>query len=296
MSDIETLLSRLIEISEVKMPGGWRGWVAVRAAGKERFSKSDWITLLSEPEKLLDGVQETLKSGGCSVVAIKYLASGGRGVKAVLKRHRRGRGVREFFRSLGAPRAMRNFIAAVRISQYGLPVAAPLAAVYRRRFLSCEQSIYISEYVDGVNLYEFLKNLPRDKKERYWIMSRLSEQIAEIFAVLDKKGLWHRDAKATNFIVSGHSADDYQPVLTDMDGIKQYSVRRKSCQMRALWQLAASVMGLAGISRTDYLRMFRTYCEKTGIPVEHRRELLRELIRRAQAKHRHKQGDQVAEL
>jgi hypothetical protein len=296
MSDIETLLSRLIEISEVRMPGGWRGWVAVRAAGRERFSKSDWITLLSEPEKLLDGAQETLKGEGCSVVAIKYLAIGGKGVKAVLKRHRCGRGVRKFFRSLGPPRAMRNFIAAVRISQYGLPVAAPLAAVYRRRFLFCEQSIYISEYVDGVNLYEFLKNLPRDTKDRYETVSRLSEQIAEIFAVLHKKGLWHRDAKATNFIVSGRSPDEYRPVLTDMDGIKQYSVRRRSCQMRPLWQLAASVMGLPGIGRTDYLRMFRAYCEKTGIPVEHRRELLRELIRKAQAKHRHKQGNQAAEL
>ena len=149
MSDIEALLSRLIEISEVRMPGGWRGWVAVRAAGRERFSKSEWQTLLAEPEKLLDGAERTLKSDGSNVVVIKYLAIGGRGVKAVMKRHRRGRGVREFFRSLGPPRAMRNFIAAVRISQYGLPVAAPLAAVYRRRFLFCEQSIYISEYVEG---------------------------------------------------------------------------------------------------------------------------------------------------
>ena len=296
MSDVEALLSRLIEISEVRMSGGWRGWVAVRAAGRERFSKSDWLALLAEPEKLLDGSQETLKSEGNNVVVIKYLAIGGRGVKAVLKRHQRSGGVRAYLRSLGAPRAMRNFIAAVRISQYGLPVAAPLAAVYRRRFLFCEQSIYISEYVDGVNLYEFLKNLPQDKKERYWIMSRLCEQIAEIFVVLHKKDLWHRDAKATNFIVSGDSTDDYQAVLTDMDGIKQYSVRRKNCQMRALWQLAASVMGLAGISRTDYLRTFGAYCEKAGIPVEHRREILRELIRRAQAKHRRMQGNQVAGL
>ncbi len=296
MSDIEGLLRRLVEISEVQMAGGWRGWVAVRAAGRERFSKSDWLALLAEPEAILDGAERTLKSDGCNVVMIKYLAIGGRGVKAVLTRHLRGRGVRGYLRSLGPPRAMRNFIAAVRTSQYGLPVAAPLAAVYRRRFLGCEQSIYISEYIDGVNLYDFLKNLPRDKKERYWIMSHLSEQIAEIFAVLDKKGLWHRDAKATNFIVSGHSANEYRPVLTDMDGIKQYSVSRKSCQMRALWQLAASVMALAGVWRTDYLRMFRTYCEKAGVPAEHRRELLRELIRRAQAKHRHKQGNQVAEL
>jgi serine/threonine protein kinase len=183
---------------------------------------------------------------------------------------------------------MRNFIAAVKMRQYGLPVAAPLAAIYRRRFLFCEQSIYVSEYVEGVNLYEFLKNLPRDTRDRRRIVSGLSEQIAEIFAVLDKKGLWHRDAKATNFIVSGHSPDEYRPVLTDMDGIKQYSVRRRSCQMRPLWQLAASVMSVPEVLRTDYLRMFRAYCEKAAIPAEQRRQLLRELAAKALAKYKHK--------
>lgn len=281
-------MSRLIEISEVRMPGGWRGWVSVRDSGRERFSRTDWLKLLAEPEKLSDGGQQILNGDGDDVVVIKYLAIGGRGVKAVIKRHHCGRGVREFFRSLGPPRAMRNFIAAVRMSQHGLPVAAPLAAVYRRRFLFCEQSIYISEYVEGPHLYGFLENLPRDSKERYRIMRRLANQTAEILAGLHERGLWHRDAKSTNFIVSGNGLDNYRLVLTDLDGIKQYFVRRKICQMRALWQLAASVMYLRGVYRTDYLRMFRAYCDKTGIPAEQRGTLFRELAAKARAKYESK--------
>jgi serine/threonine protein kinase len=288
MHDVEDLLSRLIEISEVKTPGGWRGWVAVRAAGKERFSKSQWQTLLAEPEKLLEGAERTLKSDGCNMVVIKYMAIGGKGVKAVLKQHHRGRGLRELFRLLAAPRAMRNFIAAVKISQYGLPVAAPLAAVYHKSGLFCEQSIYISEYVEGVHLHKFLKDLPRDSKERHRVISRLTEQMAEILAGLHEHGLFHRDAKATNFIVSGDGADNYRLVLTDLDGIKQYSVRRETCQMRSLWQLASSVMMLPDIRRTDYMRMFTAYCEKLDIPRASRKDIFRRLAEKAGAKYRHR--------
>ncbi len=283
MHDVEDLLGRLVEISNIRTPGGWRGWIAVRAAGKERFTKSQWEGLLAEPEKLLEGAERTIKSDGCNRVLVKYLAVGGRGVKAVLKEHHRGVGVREIFRSLGAPRAMRNFIAAVKISQYGLPVAAPLAGVYRRTFLFCRQSIYISEYVDGINLHRFLQDLRVDNRERHRTIRRLTGQMAEILAVLHERGMYHRDTKATNFIVSGSGPNNYRIVLTDLDGIKQYSAGGEEHQKRALWRLGASVMGIPSVSRTDYMRMFRAYCDVADIPTDQRRGLFRELAAKASA-------------
>jgi len=268
------------------MPGGWHGWVVVCDAQGERFSKSDWLTLLAEPQSLLDGAQHTIKSDGCNAVVVKKLTTADKQVKAVIKQHRRAGGVREFFRSFGWPRAMQNFNSAVKTTRLGLPVAAPLAAVYRRTLLFCGRSIYISEYVDGVNLYEFLKNLPRDSKERLRVTGRLSDRLAEIFASLRRNGLWHRDAKATNFIVSGNGPDNYSVVLTDMDGIKPGFFARRTKQMRTLWQLAASVMNLSTVSRTDYLRMFVAYCEKAGLPEAQRANTFRRLAQRAGAKHR----------
>jgi serine/threonine protein kinase len=272
-----------VEISDVRLAGRWSGWVAVRAAGRERFSKEEWEELLKEPEKLLEGAERTLKDAGNNTVVIKYLATGGKGVRAVLKRHRRGRGVRELFRGFGGPKSMRNFIAAVRTSQYGLPVAAPLAALHKSRFGWCSESIYISEYAEGVNLYEFIKNMRAEGQQRDRIIRQLMEQMAEILGGLHEKGLYHRDAKATNFVVTGRG-QEYHLVLTDMDGIKQYFGRREESQMRPLWRLASSVMDLAGIKRTDYLRMFREYCDRAGIPEEKRRGLLRELAGKATAK------------
>jgi serine/threonine protein kinase len=289
MHDVETVMRNLIEISEVAPGGGWRGWVAVRAAGKDQFSKSGWEKLLAEPEKLLEGAQQTLKSEGLNSVTVKYLDIGGREAKAVIKRRHRGGGIRGIFRSMGAAHAIRNFIAAVKMRQYGMPVAAPLAAVYHKRFLFCDESIYISEYVEGTNLYEFLRNMRAQGEERYWIMRELCGKTAEIFAELHKNNLWHRDAKATNFVVNQDGEGEYQVTITDVDGIKQYFSRSEDRQMQGLWQLAASVMGLAGITRTDYLRAFEIYCDEVRIPAEQRGDIYRRLAQKAQAKYRLKQ-------
>jgi tRNA A-37 threonylcarbamoyl transferase component Bud32 len=289
MHDVETVMRNLIEISEVAPAGGWHGWVAVRAAGKDQFSKSGWEKLLAEPEKLLEGAQQTLKSDGLNTVTVKYLDIGGRGVKAVIKRRHLGGGIRWIFRSMGAAHAIRNFIAAVKMRQYGMPVAAPLAAVYHKRFLFCDESIYISEYVEGTNLYEFLRNMQAWGEERYWIMREVSGKMAEIFAELHKNNLWHRDAKATNFVVNQDGEGEYQITITDVDGIKQYFSHSEDRQMQGLWQLAASVMGLAGITRTDYLRMFEIYCDEVRIPEEQRGDIYRRLAQKAQVKYRLKQ-------
>jgi len=289
MHEVETVMRNLIEISEVAPGGGWRGWVAVRAGGRDQFSKSGWEKLLASPEKLLEGAQQTLKVEGLNTVTVKYLDIGGKGVKAVIKRRQSGAGVRGIFRSMGAAHAIRNFIAAVKMKQYGLPVAAPLAAVYHKRFLFCDESIYISEYVEGTNLHEFLKNMRAQGEERYWIMRELCGKMAEIFAELHKNNLWHRDAKATNFVVNQDGDGEYQITITDVDGIKQYLSRSEDRQMQGLWQLAASVMGFAGITRTDYLRMFETYCDEVRIPAEQRGDIYRRLARKAQAKYRLKQ-------
>jgi len=277
-------MRNLIEISEIRPAGGWRGWVAVRDAGKDRFTKEEWEELLARPEKLFDEGVQTIKSDGGDIVAIKYLSIGGRGIKAVMKRHRRGKGPLGILRSMGPIRGMRNFIGAVKISQYGMPVAAPLAGLYRSRFMVCDESIYISEYVDGVNLHKFLSNLPAEARERYWSKDQVCEQMAEILVTLSNEGLYHRDAKATNFVVCRQGGGEYRVVITDMDGILQG--RGEDRQLGALWRLAASVMGIAGVNRTDYVRMFNAYCDKAGIEQERQGDIWRELARKAEEKYR----------
>jgi tRNA A-37 threonylcarbamoyl transferase component Bud32 len=281
------------EIMEIAIANGWRGRAMVRAGGKELFSKSQWEKLLISPERLLEGAQQTLKVEGLNSVTIKYLDTEGRGVKAVIKCRRQAGGIRGFFRAMGIAHSVRNFTAAVKVKQYGLPVAEPLAAVFHRRFLFCDESIYISEYVEGKNLNEFVKDMQEQGSERYRIIRELCGKIAGIFAGLHKNNLWHRDAKATNFVVSRNSNGEYNITITDVDGIKQYLSQSEDRQMQGLCQLASSVMGLAGITRTDYLRTFEMYCDEVGIAKELRRGIYYRLAEKAETKFKQRQLKQA---
>jgi heptosyltransferase-1 len=74
--------------------------------------------------------------------------------------------------------------------------------------------------------------------------------------------------------------------LTDVDGVKPYFLWRKSQRFRSLWQLAASLLSVPAVSRTDYLRCFTRYCNLTGIEVSHRRVIFLWLSGKAKAKSR----------
>jgi hypothetical protein len=115
-------------------------------------------------------------------------------------------------------------------------------------------------------------------------MRRLSEQAAEILAGLHNKKLWHSNLKASDFIVSGNGPEDYRIVLTDMEGIKQYFLRKEARRMQMLSHLAASAMAIPAVRRTDYLRMFKVYCQKADIPdTPFRKDVYRMLTQEALA-------------
>jgi lipopolysaccharide heptosyltransferase I len=173
-------------------------------------------------------------------------------------------------------KAIRNFKTALKLLRCGIEGAKPLAAIQQKRYLLTIQSIYISEYLENSpNLYAFASgHTGRD------VRKQLCRQLAVILAELHKNGLWHRDSKATNFIVCKDKI-----LLVDMDGIKPYLLRRRSRQLRSLWQLAASVMTISAVNRTDYLRTFTTYCNLVGLEIPNRRRVFRKLSSRAKAKH-----------
>jgi hypothetical protein len=98
---------------------------------------------------------------------------------------------------------------------------------------------------------------------------------------LHKSGLWHRDAKAGNFIVCPDSNGQYIVKLVDMDGIKRYMLNRSRRQLQSLWRLAASLVGI--VTRSDFLRTFNLYCNLCGLQ-EGRRRIYRRLVLKAKAK------------
>jgi serine/threonine protein kinase len=286
MISSEKNLGKNIKTTSLKLHNGWRGMVVLSDTSGKNFSKTDWADCLSQPQLLLENVERTLKTEGQNCVVVKNLTVGTSQLKVVIKRHCHGAGIRQFFRSFRPGKAIRNFKAALELLGYDIPVVAPFAAMHQRRKLLTKQSIYITEYLENsFNLHTFAsKQFPANKAEQFAIKKQLCRQLATILAMLHKNNLWHRDSKATNFIVHKDTAGKYSVLLVDMDGIKRYFLWHRSRRFRTLWRLAASLMPVATVNRTDYLRTFTTYSNLTGLEVLHRRRIFHKLAHQARAK------------
>ncbi len=279
---------RNIEVASLRLGNGWSGRAVLSNTSGQNFSKADWIKCLSQPQLLFQDVEKILKTEGRNCVAVKNLTVGDSQLKVVIKRHCPEAGFRQFFRSFQRGRALRNFNTTLKLLSCGIPVVAPFAALHKRRNLLTEQTIYITEYFENSsNLHAFAsEQLSTRRAEQFAIKKQLCHQLATILAMLHKNGLWHRDSKATNFIVCKNNRGKYEILLTDVDGIKSYFLRRRSYRFRSLWQLAASILSIPAVNRTDYFRTFTAYSNLTGLEPSQRRRIFRELSDRAKAKHR----------
>lgn len=287
MSCSQKNLGSEIEIAPFRLGGGWSGKAVVSDTSGKNFSKTDWIKCLSQPHLLFENVDETLKVEGRNRVAVKNLTIADTNLKVVIKRHWPESGLRQFFRSLRPGKALRNFKTALKLQCLGIPVAAPLAALQKKKGPLTQQSIYITRYFENsCDLCTFCRQMSsKTAVDRLALRKHLSNQLASILTTLHKNNLWHRDSKATNFLVTQQAEAKHKVLLVDMDGIKPYWLRRESRRLRSLWQLAASLMSIPAVNQTDYFRTFTTYSNLTGLEPSQRRRIFRELSAKAKAKY-----------
>ena len=248
----------------LKLPGLWKG-VAVEK----------WSGLAFEPEKLTQNPDRVFKSENGSITALKKIGNTPFVIKKTVKRSGI-RAVADFFR---APKSLRNFYLAVLLNQKNIEVAAPVAALWHRKY----GSIYITEYIpDSLDLYdvafgknpEILKNFP--------IRKAVIRQVAQIVAKLHRSNFWHRDSKAGNFIIYKDSGI-YRVKLIDLDGIKQDSGLRQENHIRTLSKLAETLLRFKTVNFTDLYRAFCIYCDEMKIDSSRAKELLRRVERAAVA-------------
>lgn len=247
-------------------------------------TEKHWRSFLSRPDDLLRNPDAILKREGTSMVAVKHIDAGGKRFQAAVKRQLAGTGFRGFFRSLRKGRACRSFNTARRLMKLGVPVAPPLAAVYKRPWMRTREDMYFAELLEnGCDLYTFLAHSAAGRAPG--VKRELSRQMSTIMAKLAGNGLCHRDSKASNFVVCFAREKDVKVVMVDMDGIGKCRWLRREQKRRTLWRLAASLMSIEHISAFDYLRGFVSYCNLAGIGRADRPLLLRRVVERARSKH-----------
>ena len=274
-----------IKTARLKLTDGWHASIALRGPDGAVFAPDDWRSCLETPPALLADPERTFKAEGTNSVLLKMLRIGNKEISAVIKSQKTGSTLTDFVRSIPPPRAVRNFNTAGSLLSAGVPTAWPLAALQRRKGLHTIWSIYIYQFVHAdANLYFFLQDhLPQIDKHHSSARRRIASSIAHILAKLHNAGFWHRDAKASNFLIKHDSPDDWPIVLVDLDGIKRYHFKRRRNQFRSLVKLASTVLHHPAINRTDYLRTFAIYSKLLDLDKTQRRRIYCDLVRRSVA-------------
>ncbi len=274
-----------IKTARLKLADGWHASVTLRGPDGTVFAPDDWQSCLKTPAALLADPDRTFKAEGTNSVLLKTLRIGDKDIRAVIKSQKTGSGLTDFIRSIPPPRAVRNFNTAGKLLSAGVPTAWPLAALQRRKGLHTIWSIYIYQFVHAdANLYFFLQDhLPQIDKHDSSARHRIAWSIAHILAKLHIAGFWHRDAKASNFLIKHDPRDDSPVVLVDLDGIKRYRLKRRHNQFRSFVKLASTILHQPAVNRTDYLRTFAIYSKLVDLDKTQRRRIYCDLVRRSMA-------------
>jgi tRNA A-37 threonylcarbamoyl transferase component Bud32 len=253
-----------IILVDLKLPGKWKGTAVEK-----------WSNLAFEPEKLTEKPEIVFKQENGNITVLKKLEISGRKIPFVIKKTVNHTGFRALANFLRAPKSLRNLYLAVLLKQKGIEVAAPVAALWHRKY----GSIYITEYIpDSLNLYEVA--FGKDKKilTNFSVRKAVIRQTAEIIAKLHKSNFWHRDSKAGNFIIY-KDGGIYRVKLIDLDGIKQDSAGQQENRIRTLSKLAETLIRYKTVNFSDLYRAFLIYCDAMGINDIEARELFRKVER-----------------
>ena len=167
--------------------------------------------LLSDPDSAI-GSSRLLKDGNSSTVALAEV----NGKLLVIKRYN----IKNFEHALKRcprnTRAWSSWRNAHRLELLGIPTPKPIAFLERRWGPFRSTSYYISEYIDGTDLYRLITS---DRSKEINIEA-LSIRFGEILKSLADASMSHGDFKATNFILAGEKL-----YIIDIEGMREHSCR-----------------------------------------------------------------------
>ena len=186
----------------------------------------------------------------------------------------------------GAVKAMRG-AGALKVA--GIGTARPVAAVERRHWGMLTGSFYLTEEVAGSRI-----------SNRYWseelqpltgvmgISRRRAflRGLAELFAQLHAKNIYHNDLKDFNILVAPHAASGESFFLLDLEGVRRYGQISRRRRVKNLVQLNRTLGKL--LSNTDRMRFLKCYLEARGLNSLESQALARPVIEQSRQLDRQK--------
>ena len=223
---------------------GSRAW-AVRDVPVDLLTR-----LLADPDQPFAQPVKLLKHSRSSTVAEIELVIDGRPRRLIWKRFMVTKWSDPWLHLSRPTPALRSWINGHRLLESGLPTARPLAVVHRHHFgLPRECYLLTEQLPDTVDLHAHIAGMSWERRRV------LVDRLARLLRELHRRQLSHRDLKAANLLV-GH---DGQLFLIDLVGLERWRKLPRSRQVQNLARLHASFHLHPHVSRTDKLRLLRSY-------------------------------------
>ena len=188
-------------------------------AAMDFFEKADFHKLAEGIDELMQSGQ-ILKNGNTCFVSRINLA----GQDIVIKRYNHKGIIHSARHTIKKSRARRCWLHAHRLEMLNIATPRPLAYIEQRKKKLIWKSYLITEYVEGQNLYNFLRNSNVTEQNR----SKLTQQVRELLDNLGKHRISHGDLKHSNILITEHG-----PVLTDLDSMIAHRWKRTYKARRA---------------------------------------------------------------
>jgi serine/threonine protein kinase len=175
-------------------------------------------------------------------------------------------------------KGMRAWISGNGLRARGFPTLKPLGLMEKRDGLGLKESFFFMEVLEGAQeLDRFIsKGFDDFKKKRVFI-----ETFTQWFCHFHKMGLYHKDMKTCNILVS-ENEDSWDFRLLDLEDVVLDKRVTEKELFRSLLQLNTSTPRI--MTRSDRLRFFKEYHHLNPI-VRNRKVLLKRLVEES-----HKRG------
>lgn len=267
----------------LRLGGGWRGVACITSkhaveesrASARVLTRQWWRECLARPEQLSGG-EHRMKDSHSAQVWRRELAHPEGALRVIVKRPLARNGWRRLRGMLGISRARRGFELGHMLLHRDLAAARPLALLERRRGGVLLDSMLMTEAVDGaLDLPQYLRQEFGARPPPAWLATKrqLAQLLVRHMRRLHDRGFVHRDCKAENILVL---PAPLTLMWIDMDGLRHRRPARRD-ELRALARLHVSLLGLAGLTRTDRVRFLRDYCSRFGGRVDQWRAVWRAL-------------------
>jgi tRNA A-37 threonylcarbamoyl transferase component Bud32 len=176
---------------------------------------------LRRPDQLIPAQGPFLKRGNTATVALAHFDSR----TYVVKRYNIKSLTHRLSRAFRPTRAARSWQSAHLLSFFGIATPRPVALVEQRLGPLRGRAWFVSEYVEGAHLREYLRDetLPFEQRRR------ATESAVALINRMGRARISHGDFKATNLLVTPQG----EIVVTDLDALRRHRTQRGLHRARA---------------------------------------------------------------